>query len=70
MKYSPKSKKKLRQWKEYIENLFKHSRPDSLLHSEELDKKAFEITKDKVKHAIKLLNNKRAVGPDNVNADS
>ncbi|KAH1028507.1 hypothetical protein HUJ05_001861 [Dendroctonus ponderosae] len=60
---------KLKRWKEYTENPFKDVRPDLLPDIDVINEMGPEITKEEVKHAIKLQKNAR-VGPDNVHVET
>lgn len=61
---------KLRRWKEYVEELFDDDRPNKPPPEDQVtNEKAPEISKSEVIHAIKILKNRKATGPDKIHAE-
>lgn len=61
---------KLRRWKEYVEELFNDSRPNTPPEADEdINESGPEITKGEIIHAIKTQRDGKATGPDNIHAE-
>ncbi|KAH1028575.1 hypothetical protein HUJ05_001920 [Dendroctonus ponderosae] len=62
--------KKLKCWKEYVLKLFSDEQPAQHLQVGEINETSPGITKEEVKHAILVQKDGKAVGPDEVDAET
>ena len=61
---------KLKCWKEYVTKLFNDERPNRPPHTSEINETSPNITKEEVKHAVLIQKDGKAVGPDEVHAET
>ncbi|XP_060533833.1 uncharacterized protein LOC132706497 [Cylas formicarius] len=61
---------KIKRWKEYVETLFNDARPYQAPLDHDLNEPSPVITIEEVRRAIKIQKNDKAVGPDQIHAET